>query len=402
MPPSPAPNPSAIRRPRPPGVIAGAGSAEGAQASSEAVHAAVDGLGGARPSLVLVFPDGDLDPADQLAQAERRAAGAPLAGMTASGAVGSEGPLERGCSALAFGPDIQAAVGVAPGASADPRAAGAHAAREALRELGERRGDNLLIALMLDASGDQSRAIAGAYEVAGAAVPLVGGGAGGSLASQLGGGGLRRDSVVAVALRSEHAIGVGHAHGCSPRATPSVVTRGRGRTLEQLDGRPAQDVYLEKLGRVGDSPTDADFSRMATVHPLAQPELRGDVRLRHVLGRAAGGGLACATHIPTNATIEFTEQTPDAIVRSTWDAVSDALAPLGGASARAALVFDCAGRRSALGGPGEQLDAEAAALRGSFGRPAPPLAGLYTRGEVGRVRGAKGDRNHAVVVAAFA
>jgi small ligand-binding sensory domain FIST len=121
-----------------------------------------------------------------------------------------------------------------------------------------------------------------------------------------------------------------------------------------------------------------------------------------VLGRTPEGGLACATHIPANAAIEFSEQTPEAIVRSTWSAVSDALAPLEGAPARAALIFDCAGRYNALGGPGDQLTAEAAALRRSFGESPPPLAGLYTRGEVGRVRGAKGDRNHAVVVAAFA
>ena len=30
------------------------------------------------------------------------------------------------------------------------------------------------------------------------------------------------------------------------------------------------------------------------------------------------------------------------------------------------------------------------------------VAGLYTRGEVARTRGAKGDRNHAIVVVGFA
>jgi hypothetical protein len=170
----------------------------------------------------------------------------------------------------------------------------------------------------------------------------------------------------------------------------------------QLDGRPADEVYLDKLGHSGAELSEQSFRELATVHPLAQPELSGDVRLRHVVGPAPGGGLLCATQIPVNAAVEFTRQTPEAIVRSTWTAVSDALAPLDGKPARAALVFDCARRRSALGGPGEHLDAEAAALRASFGPTPPPLAGLYTRGEVGRVRGARGDRSHAVVVAAFA
>ena len=206
---------------------------------------------------------------------------------------------------------------------------------------------------------------------------------------------------MAVALVSPDPIGVGIAHGCSPCAVPSIVTRAEGRVVVHLDGRPAAQVYLEKLGRSSaDEIGEEEFERLATVHPIAQPELRGDVRLRHVLGRARGGGLECATHIPSGAAVEFRRQTPGAIVRSTFDAVSESLRPLHG-PARAALVFDCAGRRSALGGPGESLTAEVRALVSSFGGEAPQIAGLYTRGEVGRVRGAKGDRNHAVVVAAF-
>ena len=182
------------------------------------------------------------------------------------------------------------------------------------------------------------------------------------------------------------------------------MTRAEGRIVVQLDGRPAERGLPGEAGpRRRDALGDDEFERLATVHPLAQPELRGDVRLRHVLGRAPGGGLECATHIPANAAVEFTEQTPEAIVRSTFDAVSEALAPARRRPARAALVFDCAGRRSALGGPGRAAGrrGRGAACRRSAATP-PPLAGLYTRGEVGRVRGAKGDRNHAVVVAAFA
>jgi hypothetical protein len=77
--------------------------------------------------------------------------------------------------------------------------------------------------------------------------------------------------------------------------------------------------------------------------------------------------------------------------------VQDTLALLPG-TPRAGLVFDCAARRRALGA---SLAEEAEALVSAFGA-VPALTGLYTRGEVGRTRGAKGDRNHAVVVVAFA
>jgi hypothetical protein len=203
-------------------------------------------------------------------------------------------------------------------------------------------------------------------------------------------------------MRSDRPVGVGIAHGAEACAVPAIVTSADGRTLLELDGRPASQVYLEKLGMGGQELDDADFERLAVTHPLAQPELSGDVRLRHVLGRDADGGLSCATNIPPNAAVEFTEQTEETIVRSAWDAVSDAVAGLGDEPARAALVFDCAGRKRALINLGGSLEREVRTLAGSFGEHVPPFAGLYTHGEVGRIRGAKGDRNHALVVVAFA
>src|SRR5437764_863849 len=69
-----------------------------------------------------------------------------------------------------------------------------------------------------------------------------------------------------------------------------------------------------------------------------------------------------------------------------------------GGPPRAAIIFDCAGRKRALAVHSAPLEHEAGALIQSFGDEPPPLTGLYTHGEIGRVRGAKGDRNHAVVV----
>jgi len=76
--------------------------------------------------------------------------------------------------------------------------------------------------------------------------------------------------------------------------------------------------------------------------------------------------------------------------------VSGAPAPLAGDPA-GMLVFDCAARKRALGA---ELAEEGRALLTSL-QGTHAVAGLYTRGEVARKRGAKGDRNHAVVVVGF-
>ena len=153
-------------------------SAIGDSAVAEAVGRAVDDLG-VPPSLVLFFPDGAFDPQQSFREAWAAAADAPLAGMTAAGSLGLPGPISGGCSAIAFGPDAGAGIGICEHASRDPRGAGRAAVRDALRHL-ERDDRHTLLALLIDTvSGDQSHAIAGAYEVAGPGIPLVGGAAGG-------------------------------------------------------------------------------------------------------------------------------------------------------------------------------------------------------------------------------
>src|SRR3954452_8964112 len=380
--------------------LAGAGSAEGPGAITRAVEQALTALGGQRPSVVLAFPTHGDDLASDVGLAQTLTA-APLVGMTGNSVLSAGGAAEPGCSVLALAEPVQAAVRVETNVSRDPREAGRRAAGAALNAIVSSVGSRALLMLVDTRSGDQAEVIAGAYEAAGPSVPLAGGAAGGPEPFQIGEGKLLTDSVVAGAVASPGPIGVGVAHGCQPRSAPSIVTKAEGRIVLQLDGRRAEDVYLEKLGLSDRVLIDEEFEAVSVVHPLAQPELSGDVRLRHVLGRTPDGGLICATHLPANAAVEFTDEQPDGIVVSAWDGVTDALRQLHGATPRAALVFDCAGRKRALAVHGETLEREATAVIRSLGDTPPPLAGLYTHGEIGRVRGAKGDRNHAVVVVAI-
>ena len=375
--------------------LAGAGAAVGGRAPFEAVERAVEALG-QDPGLVLFFPDGVLDPQEAATQAQVAAGDARVAGMTGTGAITLDGAIENGCAAVAF--DSSLPVGVGTSTSSDPRAAGRSAAAEALLGV-DPDGNHATLLLFVDSeSGDQAEIVAGAYEIAGGRIPLAGGAAGGQAMAQFADGEALSGSVVAVALGSRTPIGVGIAHGCVRRGAPSIVTRSRGRVVLQLDGRPAEAVYLEKLG-MGDVPlSDADFEAIAMGHPLAQPELRGDSRPRYVRGRAPGGGLVCATSIEANAAVDVCEHEPEAIVRSATAAVDEALRQLSG-PAEAVLLFDCAARNARFGNPLAAREVES--IISSFGDPTPALAGAYTRGEIGRVRGAKGDRNYSLVVVAL-
>jgi hypothetical protein len=315
--------------------------------------------------------------------------------MTGTVAIGADGLVDTGCSAIAFSSSMPTGVGASQ--SGDPRAAGREATTKALATIGD--APHAIVLLFVDSeAGDQAEIVAGAYAVAGGTVPLAGGAAGGAARARFAEGRALSDGVVAVAIGSTTPIGVGIAHGCVPRGAPSIVTRSDGPKVIQLDGRPAQDVYFERLGVDGADLGESEFNALSMVHPLAEPELSGAVRPRYVRARTADGGLVCATTIERNAAVEICDQTPATIVRSAGAAVEDAVSQLA-RPADAALVFDCAGRSAWFGSALAERELEA--VSAAFGDPAPSLAGACTRGEIGRVRGAKGDRNHSVVVAAF-
>ena len=93
------------------------------------------------------------------------------------------------------------------------------------------------------------------------------------------------------------------------------------------------------------------------------------------------------------------EETPAAVLASAHAAANETQAALG-RPARLVLVFDCAARRRIVGDTLASTANGAALAEGFAGSPA--VAGLYTRGEIGRSRGPFGDLNHEIVLVAFA
>jgi len=383
--------------------FAASGVADGPDAVHDAVRQALDGLSGSA-SFVLVFPPATLGPEPAAEQATAAASGVPWAGMSSDGVIASNTMVPSGCAALAFGDDVDVAVGLGEGASHDPRGAARRAAAAACAGIDADATQTLLL-LFYDAdAGLHAELVAGAYDVVGPRVRLAGGGANAPVRAgsrhepvQFAAGTVCRDSVVAVALVTQAPVAIGIGHGCELGALPAIVTRSEGRRVLGLDGRPAEEAYLEAIGHAHAELSDSEFERLATLHPLVQLELGGRMRPRHVRGRSPGGGLLCAGAIPENAAVAFGEQSPQGVRSSALAAVRDALAQLPG-PARAALVFDCAARLSVLGiDPQAEVDVLTAALGSER-----PLVGVYTRGEVARTRGASGEVNHAIVIIAFA
>ena len=379
-------------------ILAAAGVGQRRRAAAgTAVGEAIAGVGG-QAALVLAFPS-NIDPAQAAADAAEAAGSVPLAGMTGSGAIAAGGAIENGCSALAFAAGTPVGLGIARCGRPQPAPRGPardrgrparcrrrrRADRAALRRHPLRRSDGGGRRRLRRRRAPECRSSVAAPAATSRRRSSA------------------RRATATPSSPSRSAARPGPASAWRTAAAPAAPPRSRrgpsGRFLHELDGRPATEVYLERLGYAGVELGREEFGALAVTHPLAQPELNGSSRLRHVLGRAP----------------ERRARALDPHPGQRRDRLHAPIAAgdrqLGGPRGP---QRDGAARRAAAGGADLRLrrpqarGRRLARARGRLGSAAPSAAsrrrwpGLFSHGEIFRLRGAKGDRNHAIVVAAFA
>ncbi len=380
----------------------GAGGSTAAGVVDAVDEALSSATGDRTPALVVVFSSPEYPLAEVAALVAERIGDTPVIGCSTSGEVATSGPTEAGLAIWALGGDgFEVATRLGQGSPEGLRSAAAEAA-QCVEDLDE--GLASVLVLLADGlCGDQVEVVRGAYGVAGAAVPLVGGCAGDDLAmqrtEQLHGAEVTTNAVVAAAIRSDAPVGVGVAHGWREVGEPMLVTASRGVVVETLDDRPALDVYLDAF----DAPAsvrgdEAAFVEFAVVRPLGIVR-RDRTEIRYVSGADyEARTLTCIAEVPPGAAVYLMEGDTDTVLRATDAACRAALDGLDGRDPIGLLVFDCVARRAVLEDTGirREVDRVAEASGGV------PVAGFYTYGEIARTRGAGGFHNQTLVVVAFA
>jgi hypothetical protein len=356
------------------------------------------------PKLLTVFCSDSYDLGELLAGIHEAAGDdVPLIGCSTAGEIAANGPGDAGVVITALGGSgFEVTTAVATDASANLRGAGASAASC----IGAANGHDHRVLLMLTdgLAGDQQEIVRGAYGVAGAAIPLVGGCAGDDLrmesTHQLYGDRAFTDAVVAASLSSDAPFGIGVCHGWRRVGDPMLVTDSEGTRVLEIDGRPALDAYLDKLGAPEAARTDhAAFTEFAQTHPLGLIARRGEEHVRFI-GDAdfEARALVGIAQVPQGARVWFMEGDDDSVLDATDAACRDALGGLGGRDPIGLLAFDCIARRGILGDEGikAEIDRVAESAHGA------PVAGFYTYGEIARTRGVAGFHNQTLVVLAVA
>jgi hypothetical protein len=360
-------------------------------------------LTGSDAKLLLVFASDRYD-LECLLGGVREAAGedVPLVGCSTAGEIVASGAHDASVVIIALGGmGFSVATSAATGASGGLRSAGASAA--ACLEQVVKSQYRVLLLLTDGLAGDQMEIVRGAYGVAGAEVPLVGGCAGDDLrmesTAQLHGSSVLTDAVVAAAIGSDAPLGIGVRHGWRRVGEPMVVTRSAENRVFELDHQPAFDIYLERLGAPPAASADAEaFTRFAATHPLGLHRRSAEEQVRFI-GEANfdDRSLGCIAAVPQGALVWLMEGDASSVLEATDAACREAVEVLDGRAPLGMVAFDCIARRSVLGEPGVAQEI----LRIAEHAGGAAVAGFYTYGEIARTRGMSGFHNQTLVVLAI-
>jgi hypothetical protein len=376
----------------------GVGQAEGTDPEAGA-RAADRALVQADAKLLIVFCSGSLDLRAVLRQINDRASGVPLIGCSTAGEIAPHGSGDGSVVIAALGGDGfsigTAAAGLVSGGL---RAAGAQAAA-CLTGI-EDRPYRVLLLLTDGLAGDQQEILRGVYGVLGAGIPLVGGCAGDDLKMtrtfQMHGDQVLTDSVVAAGIASDAPLGIGVRHGWRRVGEPMLVTASGGNRIYTLNGEPALDVYLDRLGAQESAyANQEELARLALVHPLGLSRRDGEEEIRFIAGGDfAERSLACIAEVPQAALVWLMEGDAESVLGASAAACNDAVRALGDHRPLGVLAFECIGRRPVLGDQGIKVEIDQI-MKCTGGAP---VAGFYTYGEIARKQGVIGFHNQTLVV----
>jgi hypothetical protein len=365
--------------------------------------AALQAVTGAEPCLLMVFCSARRDPYEVLNGINDASGGVPVIGCSSSAVIAPDGPSRESVVAVALGgPGLSVATGVGRHVTDRQREAGAEVASSATRV--PTRPHQVMILLTDGRTASQEEILAGAYGIVGASMPLVGGTSSPDQDTavrrtfQLYNDEVLSDGIVGVTIASDGPFGVGIRHGWRKVGEPMIVTGCTDGKVFTLDDRPALVSYLDRLGAPPQAYTDPDaFERFSRTRPIGVRRRSGEevrnvssVEYFHEKWLWSSGG------VPEGGLVWPMEGDEESVVAAAGDACRDAVAALSGVPPLGVLAFDCESRGTLLGPAG--MRREVARMTGELAGV--PVAGLYTWGEIARIRGINGYHNQTLAVLA--
>ena len=205
-----------------------------------------------------------------------------LGGTSCSGVMTDARLWDKNSIGLLLIDDAEGQYGVSAAAFTDDPAATARAALHAALKHASRPGELPALIWVYQAPGHEEETMDGLRSVVGDRCPIIGGSSADdaviSLWHQIGPEGLFENGIAVAVLFPSGGIGTAFQGGYEPAGPSGIVTKGRGREIVEIDGKPAARVYDEwSNGILGDKiERGGNVLKETTMHPLAVET--GDIR----------------------------------------------------------------------------------------------------------------------------
>jgi hypothetical protein len=301
--------------------------------------------------------------------------GVPLWGGSSSTGVFQDAgwvTSEGGAASLMLIADRPAGVGVAAVGEGGGFAAGKEAARAALEQLGGQAGALLTIAFM----GPEEEILRGIAEVA-PGVPVVGGTSSDHSPDgkfqQFANGHAYKNHFAIAALGGP--IGYAFTNGYRPTGKKATVSKASGRTVFELGGRRAMDVYSEWVARPESEIGGGALVSFSVQYPLLFHK-DGITYSAHPVNSNPDGSMDFGAAMSPGMVLELGEASVNGLIAEAGNVVYKAVQGVG--HPKAIVLAHCGGRAIALGDRIREIPAEVEHAVGHM-----PLIGYLAFGQQG-------------------
>lgn len=204
------------------------------------------------------------------------------------------------------------------------------------------------------------------------------------------------NAIVFIKMFSKNKVGVGVMHGMKPDTEPMKVTKATGGKLQEINKRPAFEVYKEHAKSKGIDITPENAFGYMIHNEIGIKDLTFS-KIRAPLSVNEDGSLNMAAEVPQGCMITIVSSSEAALLDAAKTAATEAKNNLQGGKAGAVLVFDCICRQTILG---DSYIKEVKIISDIL--DSAPTSGFSTYGEIAKTPAKlNGFHNSTVVVCAL-
>ena len=355
------------------------------KAGSEAVAQALLGLPDSHAQVLIVFASIFYDQDKLIESIALAAPDTLIVGCSSAGEISSEGlSREKSVVVLALNSDqVRFWGGIGNHVLWNPKQAGEDCANTILYDSHGYASSSLLFFDVL--SGNADLMLEGALEKLGASFPVFGGAAADDLlffeTFQYFKEKVYNGSIVGLGMSGDYQAAGVVMHGFLPIGVSRKVTKTEGVTIQELDNKPASEIYEEYFGEEHLSELhEGLLPSLAVSYPLGAflPDTN-EVILRTPVFVDQKGAMTFASSIPEGAEVRLMISDIERGLETAETAAKEVLARLNGRKPKAVIIVNSVARKKMLG---LRADDEINIIQQILGRDV-PIAGFYSYAQIG-------------------